>query len=475
MIVGVAAGANGTLIESSLIAACLGILAMVIPRDETRLALAALAGFVAGAVAGEVRSLSDQPDGSPAIGVVEATITTDPRLIQTGQIAGIAWIDSTGTSGDSLVILSSTLDVGRGDRITFRSAEPSSGDFVFADETVVVHTAGGLENVRRTIRESASARLLDRLPGSTGSLSLGLLIGDDSGFTEREREQVRASGLSHLTAVSGSNVTLVVAVLAFVLRASNKRSWRWIATLVIGIVGYGWIVGAEPPIVRAAIMGSLALVATAVGRPAHLLTLLFLAGGLMAAHDPSILSTLSFQLSFLAMAGLTVAGPLMAGRRSVRQRLLVAVLSPAAAAIATAPLLAGRFGTFGTGTILANMVVAPIIAPATLLSAGVAIMPDNLYVGRIIAVPLWFMTNAVLSIAQVVAELPYSQIVFDPLPSRQIAAIYAVLLVSCVPVIPEARYAMFRLSLWFRREPAVAAVATLSSLATVIIGALIVD
>jgi competence protein ComEC len=97
------------------------------------------------------------------------------------------------------------------------------------------------------------------------------------------------SGLSHIAAVSGWNVSVVVATTGALFRAFGARGWRWLIVQLILLAGYVWIVGLEPPIQRAAIMGAIALVALQLGRPAHILTLLTITAGIMAAWNPAIL------------------------------------------------------------------------------------------------------------------------------------------------------------------------------------------
>src|SRR5690606_29207415 len=118
------------------------------------------------------------------------------------------------------ILLPATTSLVRGERVVLEPRAYNAEDgLIIADEVDVVGVPGSFERRRQAIRARATERILNRATGSNGSLALGLLIGDDSGLTQSEREAMRASGLSHITAVSGSNVAMLIVVVAFLLRA----------------------------------------------------------------------------------------------------------------------------------------------------------------------------------------------------------------------------------------------------------------
>ena len=401
---------------------------------------------------------------------------TDPHLTTVGHSVELEWESGDGHSYRAFLIYRGIEDVGRGDRIeAVGEWSGSSADLFFVERLQVTVRAGSVERMRRRLRSIASERVLDRVPGSNGSLSLGLIIGDDSGLTRSERDELRASGLTHITAVSGSNVTLVIVAVAFVMRALNRTGWIWFSILVTGIIFYVWIVGPDPPIVRAAIMGSLALIAGVIGRPVHLLTLLALAGALMALQHPATITTLSFQLSFLSMIGLAVAGDVVIRARGTRRKVAAALLSPVGAALATAPLLAARFGTLSFGAAPANILVAPLIAPATLLSGVAAVIPDGFASGAVIGFVVWVLTGLILKASALIGSSEWAVLTFRPLSNSQTVGLYLLLGVVVAPLVPEVRLAAFRLKSWGRTEPARAIAVVAATMTSIAAVGLIVD
>ena len=466
LMIGVASRAQGSFVSTAVVVAALILLALILPRSIAVLAAAALVGFALGlAFASPVAEEPNVPRVIHRSNEIAGTITSDPRLGATGQIASVASLPAGSDVPDALIIYSASVDIRRGDTVQARGDWlGTSSDLFIVDAIEVVDSAGGIESLRQSIRATAGSNILRRTPGSNGSLALGLIIGDDSGLTAEERDDMRASGLSHITAVSGSNVALVIVAVGYLFRALNRRGWLWLSVQMFGVVGYVWIVGADPPIVRAAIMGSLALIAGTIGRPSHLYTLLFLAGGLMCLHDPDVLSSLAFQLSFTSMIGLALAGDLISRTSGTRRKVVTALMSPAGAALLTAPLIAGRFGTFNPGTIPANIMVAPLIAPATALAGMVAVIPESFVTGDLLGVAVWVLTGVVLLISETVAGLPFAVITFAPLTNAQIIGLYVLLGAAAAPLAPEARLLAYRLRGWTTREPGLAMACLASAL-----------
>jgi ComEC/Rec2-related protein len=475
--VGVAALLLEGFTDLLLLAGCLMFMVFVLPDRGRRLAAIGVIGLAVGYGVASLRldtaSERSLPDGVPTF---IGTVTSDPRLAARGKTAILEWKLPDGERFEALIFYAGIEPPGRGDVIEVSGAWSDGGSpLFFADRITLVQRAGRLERLRRSFRETARDRVLERVPGSNGSLALGLVIGDDSGLTESERDNLRFSGLSHITAVSGSNVALVIGAVAFLLRALNRTNWFWLALQLAAVSFYVWIVGLDPPIVRAAIMGSLALLALQIGRPAHLYTLLALAGAAMCLLDPQALTSLGFQLSFLSMVGLALAGDIIARFQGNRRTVVAALLSPTGAALLTAPLLAARFGTFSPGTIPANIAVAPLIGPATLLGGLVALIPADFVSGKFAGLVLWLGTGFILDVSNVVGGAPWSTVNFAPLSSSQTVGLYLALALAAAPLVPEARLTGYRIGRWAESDPARATATALSSAALLVILALLLD
>jgi competence protein ComEC len=221
------------------------------------------------------------------------------------------------------------------------------------------------------IRARAEAGLGRGMPAREAELARGFVLGEDAGIDEQTKQDFRRSGLSHLLAVSGENVTLL-ALLAVPLLGALGIALRERLVWLIGlIVVYVPLAGAGPSIQRAAVMGLAGLIATLGGRRTSRLYALALAFALTLAVDPSVAADVGWQLSFAAVLGiLLLAAPLRdalsarLGAGAWRRALAEGVAVTVAATLATAPLIAFHFETLSTTTLFANVLAMPAVAPA---------------------------------------------------------------------------------------------------------------
>jgi competence protein ComEC len=235
------------------------------------------------------------------------------------------------------------------------------------------------------IRERAAGGLGHGMPPREAELARGFVLGEDERIDEGTKEDFRRSGLSHLLAVSGENVTLL-ALLAMPVLGLLGVPLRERLVWVLGLIAvYVPVAGAGPSIQRAAVMGAVGVLATLGGRRNSRLYALGLAAVVTFAVDPAVASDIGWQLSFAAVVGiLMLAAPLRRAilvrlgsgpwRRALAEGLAVTV----AATLATAPLIAFHFETLSTTTLLANLLATPAVAPAMWLgmcSAGLAQVP----------------------------------------------------------------------------------------------------
>lgn len=229
------------------------------------------------------------------------------------------------------------------------------------------------------IRQRAEAGLGRGMPAREAALARGFVLGEDDGVDAGTREDFRRSGLSHLLAVSGENVTLL-ALLALPLLAALRIPLRERLVWVLGLIAvYVPLAGAGPSIQRAGVMGAAGLLATLAGRRASRLYALALALLVTLAVDPGVAGDVGWQLSFAAVLGIlllaaplreAIASRLGAGRW--RRALAEGVAVTVAATLATAPLIAYRFETLSTTTLVANVLAMPAVAPAMWLGMASA-------------------------------------------------------------------------------------------------------
>lgn len=150
---------------------------------------------------------------------------------------------------------------------------------------------------------------LSHLPENAQALLPGMLYGDRSGQDQALSEAMKTSGLSHLTAVSGSNIALIAAIVLSILRVFSIPRVAS-AVLMIGAVAlFTWFVGPDPSVLRASLMGSIAVLSLLAGRGQVSLGILSLSGSILLLIEPSLGAEPAFALSVLATLGIILLSP----------------------------------------------------------------------------------------------------------------------------------------------------------------------
>lgn len=235
------------------------------------------------------------------------------------------------------------------------------------------------------IRERAETGLGEGMPAREAALARGFVLGDEDGVDEATKEDFIRSGLSHLLAVSGENVTLLALLAMPVLAAFGiplRERLIWVLAL---IAVYVPLAGSGPSILRAGVMGAAGLLATLAGRRSSRLYALVLAGLVTVAIDPGVAGNVGWQLSFAAVLGiLLLASPIREwlvsrfGRGHWRRALAEGIAVTIAATLATAPLIAYVFEEVSLTGLAANVLALPAVAPAMwlgMVSAALAQIP----------------------------------------------------------------------------------------------------
>jgi len=291
------------------------------------------------------------------------------------------------------------------------------------------------------LRADLGSALADALPQPEASLAQGILLGQRTSLPPSLADAFNDTGTSHLLAVSGYNVTLVaglvVAGLAWLI---GRRPAAWLA--LAAILGYACLVGGQPSVQRAAVMGGLYVVATALGRQSGGLQALALAGAGMIAFDPQLAKDASFQLSFASTMGLIVFAPALRAR-------LEAVLLPAEndgalpgllrgtvelvavtlAAIAfTLPIVAVHFGRISLVALPANLLTVPAFPPIMIASALTAVGGMiSASVGTFFGWLTWPAVAYLRAVVQAAAEVPSAAVSVDGFAPWHAALYYAAL------------------------------------------------
>ncbi len=263
------------------------------------------------------------------------------------------------------------------------------------DRAVLIVTASrGVTVVRAPIGVLAATAALrqglvasvDGLPDPGAGLIPGLSVGDTSAVSERLDAQMKESSLSHLTAVSGANCALVVALAYALVALMGGRRLTRVVCAGVALGGFVVLVTPEPSVVRAATMAGIAMLGVLLGRTGAGMAMLSLAIAMLMVLDPWLATSLGFALSATATASLLLfARPLADGlARHLPRSLALALAVPLAAQLACGPLLVLITPAVPIYGVLANLLAAPaapagtLIGLAACLAAPVPVLQDGL-------------------------------------------------------------------------------------------------
>ena len=386
--------------------------------------------------------------GDPRSRGVAATLNLSAERINTGD----GWVD---TTGEVLVTLRASVELVRsrtppyfryGDRLRLRgplaSPQPLEGfDYpaylarrgissvmVFPEAALVAEGEGStfyrwLYGARRRLARS----LGEVVPEPQASVGQALLLGIRDGLPDRRVEDFRDTGTSHVLAISGLHVGIMLFLsLGVSMAALGRRHHVYLVAPATLVWLYALISGLSPSATRAAIMASVYLFALLVGRPRSVLPALGFAAAVMVAIDPEVVFSVSFQLSFAAVTGIaTLAPPVSrllktpfsiseAGGNSGESAVTWLVARGAdlaaltiAATVATLPLVAFHFERVSLIGVVATLLVLPalpliVVAQAMAALSGVA----SVSLGHLLGLLAWVTTSYLTAVVGGFAKVP---------------------------------------------------------------------
>lgn len=286
---------------------------------------------------------------------------------------------------------------------------------------------------------------VDALAPEPRGLIPGLVIGDESLLPEQVRDDMTTTGLTHLTAVSGTNVTIVLVVALGLVRWGGVRG-RAIPVLgLVTIAGFVLLARPEPSVIRAAVMGGVAVIGLTVAGRRRGLPALGTAVIVLLMADPWLAQAPGFAMSVLATSGILLLVPRWRRAMSwLPPWLAMAIAVPVAAQVACIPVLVTLSGEASLVSVPANLLAAPLVAPATILGvAAAAVAPVWSGAAEVLAWLAGWPAGGIASIAGWGAGLPTPTVPWPSgAPGVVVAVVCAVVLVCGLP--------------WLLRRPAVA-------------------
>ncbi len=273
------------------------------------------------------------------------------------------------------------------------------------------------------LKESFEKNLRLALPAPHAALAAGLLLGTRSALPQDMKEDFKRTGMSHIVAVSGYNITILVLAIATLLGffMLPRSLTFWIVTLFIML--FALLTGAGASVVRAALMGFLLILAQKESRMYSARIALSFAGAAMLFQNPMLLRyDLGFILSFLATAGLMVLYPLLEERARAEEKLSGIkdiVLQSVSAQMFVLPVIIVAFGSISLIFLISNVAILPFIPPTMLFSfiAGIAGFFGE-YIGSIVAFPAYVLLDYEIGIVAAFSKIPYASLAVTSLIAR---------------------------------------------------------
>lgn len=286
------------------------------------------------------------------------------------------------------------------------------------------------------IKAHALVAINQFLPEPSASLLSGILLGHDQGIPRELVAAFNRTNTSHIIAISGFNIAIIAGFLSLLFRKLTPRFADLL--IILALIGYTALVGASASVVRAAIMGTLGVIAIRYGRQTLALNSLAVAAVLMTLLNPYVLWDVGFQLSFLATLGMIFYVPPLTSwlerqlnrvTTGERTQQILAILEDAfivtvAATITTTPLIVATFHRLSLIGFLTNFLILPVQPPimifggiATILQmladASSAVPFLGIIIGALAQVVGWFsylFLQYTITIVQLTAAVPWASI-----------------------------------------------------------------
>lgn len=281
-------------------------------------------------------------------------------------------------------------------------------------EKVAEEEGSGLMRGILQVKNSVASRINKLWPEPHASFMAGLLYGYRGGLGNLN-EQFARTGVTHIVAISGYNITIIsqilIALCISLLIPRKKAFWF----VVIGIILFIIFAGMSASVVRAGIMGIVVLIARQMGRTSQVANMLALTAVFMSLHNPLVLLwDAGFQLSFLATLGLVYIAPLLEPfLQKVPTFLGVreSISATVSATVATLPLILSQFGQLSLVSIPVNVLILWLI-PFIMLLGFLAVLFSYLFfpIGTVIA---WLAFVAMIYITTIVrwfSALPFAAV-----------------------------------------------------------------
>lgn len=262
---------------------------------------------------------------------------------------------------------------------------------------------GWLSVFREKVRSVVNRSL--REPES--SIVSAMVIGDQGGVPAELRQKLSETGIIHILSVSGTHVTLMIALITLLLEKIVRNRLVLLASVAAGVGGYLLLAGSPSCAARSAIMGLLAYTALSTGRNSNFTGALWLSAAVLLYFNPATIFTdVGFELSFLALIGMIYVFPIFDklvtwGRIGFGWGSLKIILLSIAISLTTTPLVYYYFGIISWISPLANLILLPLFSLA--LPVGLILILLG-FVHPGLAGPAAFLAHLLLRLIEILVD-----------------------------------------------------------------------
>ncbi len=261
------------------------------------------------------------------------------------------------------------------------------------------------------IKSNFEDQLNKLMPEPMASFEAGLLTGSRKGIPEELLLNFNLTGLTHIIAISGYNISLIIVLISGLFKSLSRNAK--IPVIIVIIVVFTLFVGASAAVVRASIMGIVAVIALWFGRQSQVINALLMSAFIMILINPfTLLYDAGFQLSFLATLGLILTGNhleklfrFLPDQFGLREAFAMTF----SAQIFALPVIMFNFKRLSLISPIANVLVVPFI-PFAMLFGFISVVSSYLSfnLGFILMMPAWLCLKYIIKITEILANLPFA-------------------------------------------------------------------
>ena len=245
------------------------------------------------------------------------------------------------------------------------------------------------------------------------SLQSGLVLGNKSNIPDSLMSSFNRTGTTHVVAVSGFNITIIISIISVLLASISRKLSFW--GTIVTIVGFIVLTGASASVIRAGILGGFAAWGRLEGRRLnHAILILFTASVMLLFNPYALLNDVSFQLSFLAFVGLLIVSPVVEQNKifiKLPSKIRTILAETLGAQVLVLPILIYNFGTLSLISPIANVLILSPVVWAMFAGIGLGIIGLVwLKLAQILAFANWVVLKYIFLVVDYLGNLSFAAI-----------------------------------------------------------------